>query len=181
MWETWVRSLGWEDALEKEWLPTPVFWPGDFLGLYSPWGHKESDTTQWLSLSLFKLKLIMKMKTRMAERRTVHFKKLPVARLAKFAKTIPVWRRKCIGVESMQAPCLVSCIFFFLTDSHCSANLRVLFWNESSTWTSARLCLRTCYSNGITQETWIRTKTELDTCVMQKWVMIQLLAAQCGS
>ena len=26
-------------------LPTPVFWPGKFPGLYSPWGHKESDTT----------------------------------------------------------------------------------------------------------------------------------------
>ena len=35
MWETWVRSLGWEDPLEKERerLPTPVFWPGEFPGL----------------------------------------------------------------------------------------------------------------------------------------------------
>ena len=41
MQETWVRSLGWEDPLEKR-LPTPVFWPGEFHGLYSPWGHKES-------------------------------------------------------------------------------------------------------------------------------------------
>ena len=32
-------------------LPTPVFWPGEFHGLYSPWGHKESDTTERLSLS----------------------------------------------------------------------------------------------------------------------------------
>ena len=28
--------------------PTPVFWPGEFHGLYNPWGHKESDTTEWL-------------------------------------------------------------------------------------------------------------------------------------
>ena len=21
-------------------LPTPIFWPGEFHGLYSPWGHK---------------------------------------------------------------------------------------------------------------------------------------------
>ena len=34
-------------------LPTPVSWPGEFHGLYSPWGHKESDTTELLSLSLF--------------------------------------------------------------------------------------------------------------------------------
>ena len=41
---------GWKDPLEKERLPTPVFWPGEFHGLYSPWGRKESDTTEWLSL-----------------------------------------------------------------------------------------------------------------------------------
>ena len=44
--ETWVRSLGWEDPLEKEWLPTPVFWPGEFHGLYSPWGRQELGTTE---------------------------------------------------------------------------------------------------------------------------------------
>ena len=36
---------------EGERLPTPVSWPGEFHGLYSPWGHKESDTTEQLSLS----------------------------------------------------------------------------------------------------------------------------------
>ena len=53
--ETWVRSLGWEDPLEKvrERLPTPVFLPGEFHGQrnpvgYSPWGRKESDTTERL-------------------------------------------------------------------------------------------------------------------------------------
>ena len=50
MWETWVRSLGWEDPLEK--LPTPVFWPEEFRGLYSLWGCKESDTTEWVSQSI---------------------------------------------------------------------------------------------------------------------------------
>ena len=33
MWETWVRSLGWEDPLEKETVTHPVFWPGEFLGV----------------------------------------------------------------------------------------------------------------------------------------------------
>ena len=27
-------------------LPTPVFWPGKFHGLYSSWGRKELDTTE---------------------------------------------------------------------------------------------------------------------------------------
>ena len=49
-------NLGSSPALGKipwrrERLPTPVFWPGEFHGLYSPWGCKESDTTEWLSLS----------------------------------------------------------------------------------------------------------------------------------
>ena len=49
MQETQIRSLGWEDALEKEMAATPVFLPGKSHGLrslvgYRPWGHKESDT-----------------------------------------------------------------------------------------------------------------------------------------
>ena len=48
--EAWVQSMGWEDPLEKGKLPTPVFWPGEFHGLYSPWGCKESDTTEQLTL-----------------------------------------------------------------------------------------------------------------------------------
>ena len=45
MQETQVQSLGWEDLLEKEWQPTPVFLPGKshgqrILAGYSPRGHK---------------------------------------------------------------------------------------------------------------------------------------------
>ena len=51
MQETWVQSLGWQDPLEKEMATTPVLLPGKFHGLrslvgYSPWGCKESDTTE---------------------------------------------------------------------------------------------------------------------------------------
>ena len=35
--ETWVRSLGWEDSLEKGMATHSVFWPGEFHELYSPW------------------------------------------------------------------------------------------------------------------------------------------------
>ena len=31
--------------LEKELLPSPMFWLGEFHGPYSPWGYKEADTT----------------------------------------------------------------------------------------------------------------------------------------
>ena len=30
----------------REQLPISVFWPGEFHGLYSPWGHKKSDVTE---------------------------------------------------------------------------------------------------------------------------------------
>ena len=41
----------------REWQPTPVFLLGEFHGQrslegYSPWGHKESDTTERLTFSL---------------------------------------------------------------------------------------------------------------------------------
>ena len=42
----WVGKIPWR----KERLPTPVFWPGEFHGLYSPWDLKESDSTERLSL-----------------------------------------------------------------------------------------------------------------------------------
>ena len=51
MWETWVWSLGWDNPFENGRLPTPVFSPREFHGLYSPWGHNELDTTEWLSVS----------------------------------------------------------------------------------------------------------------------------------
>ena len=48
--ETWVQSLGWEEPLEKELLPILLFWPGEFHGICSPWGCKESTMTERLSL-----------------------------------------------------------------------------------------------------------------------------------
>ena len=44
----------------EEWLSTPVYWPGEFHGQrslagYSPWGLKESDITEQLSLHFSKL------------------------------------------------------------------------------------------------------------------------------
>ena len=48
----WVGKTPWR----REWEPTPVSLPGEFHGQrslagYSPWGHKELDTTERLTLS----------------------------------------------------------------------------------------------------------------------------------
>ena len=45
-----IPSLG-RSSGERERLPTPAFWPGEFLELYSSWGLKELDMTEPLSLS----------------------------------------------------------------------------------------------------------------------------------
>ena len=45
--DSWVRRIPWR----RDRLPAPVSWPGEFHGLCSPWGPKESDTTEQLSFS----------------------------------------------------------------------------------------------------------------------------------
>ena len=58
MWETQVRSLGWENPLEKGMethssnLVRELHEQRSLLG-YSPWGCKESDISEQLTLSLF--------------------------------------------------------------------------------------------------------------------------------
>ena len=49
----WVGKIPWR----REWQPIPLFWPGEFHGqrLYSPWGCKEQDTAEQLTLSLFQV------------------------------------------------------------------------------------------------------------------------------
>ena len=53
MQEAWVQSLSREDPLEKEMaahsstLAWRISWGRSLVG-YSPWGHKELDTTEWL-------------------------------------------------------------------------------------------------------------------------------------
>ncbi|CAI9180043.1 unnamed protein product [Rangifer tarandus platyrhynchus] len=45
--DSWVRKIPWR----RKWQPTPVFLPGESHGPrslvgYSPWGRRESDTTE---------------------------------------------------------------------------------------------------------------------------------------
>ena len=53
MQKIWVQSMGWEDPLKKGKATCSSFqaWRIPWT-LYSPWGHKELDTTEQLSLSL---------------------------------------------------------------------------------------------------------------------------------
>ena len=53
----WVRKTPWR----REWLPTPVFLPGESHGPeepgagYSPWGRKELDRTERLKITYLSL------------------------------------------------------------------------------------------------------------------------------
>ena len=51
MWETWVRSLGWEDPLEKG-KGYQLQYFGLENSMDSPWGRKGSDMAEQLSLSM---------------------------------------------------------------------------------------------------------------------------------
>ena len=48
--ETWVRSLGWEDPLEKGMATHSSILAWRIPWTVYPWGHKEWDTTEQLSL-----------------------------------------------------------------------------------------------------------------------------------
>ena len=59
----WAAVYGAQSWTRRKWLSssssTPVFLPGEFhgqksLASYSPWGHREPDITEWLTLSLLK-------------------------------------------------------------------------------------------------------------------------------
>ena len=61
MWETWVRSLGWEGSLEEGMAThaSILAWriPRDRGACWgsSPWGSKELDMTEWLSTAYHRL------------------------------------------------------------------------------------------------------------------------------
>ena len=72
MQETWVESLGWEDPLEEGMATHSniLAWRipmnrGAWWATYSPWGHKESDTTERLSTAQGTLLSILSMITYM--------------------------------------------------------------------------------------------------------------------
>ena len=53
--DPWVGKIPWR----RERLPTPVILPGEFHGQrslvgYSPWGCKESDTTELINIQLLR-------------------------------------------------------------------------------------------------------------------------------
>ena len=55
--ETRVRSLGWEDPLEKEMAPGKSHGQRSLVG-YSPWGREESDTTERLHIHVHVQRLV---------------------------------------------------------------------------------------------------------------------------
>ena len=51
--DSWVGKIQWR----RDRLPTPVFWPGEFHELYSPWSRKE---LTWLNDFHFHIKLVQR-------------------------------------------------------------------------------------------------------------------------
>ena len=72
------KLLSWR----RERLPTPIFWPREFHGLYSPWGRKESDTTE----------------------RLFHFTKLPKGQVADRGEPLQRDGRDLLSEQGPQRP-----------------------------------------------------------------------------
>ena len=49
MWQTWVRSLGWEDPLKKGKATHSCILAWRIPWAVDPWGHRELDMTEQLS------------------------------------------------------------------------------------------------------------------------------------
>ena len=55
--ETPVQFLVGQIPWRRERLPIPLFWPGEFYELYSPWGRKESNN--WATFTLYLRDILM--------------------------------------------------------------------------------------------------------------------------
>ena len=53
-----ILGLGRSPGEGKDY-PLLVFWPGEFHGVYSPWGRKESDTTERLLPALAQVRRVV--------------------------------------------------------------------------------------------------------------------------
>ena len=60
--ETWVRFLGWEDSLERGTATHSSYSGLENYSNYSPWGCKESDVTEQVTLQYWQLIVIWKLR-----------------------------------------------------------------------------------------------------------------------
>ena len=94
----WVRKI----YLRREWHPTPVFLPGQFhgqrsLGGYSPWGHKELDMTEWLTLSLWASQVVKNPPANLGNIRDVGL-------IAGLGRSLKNWMATCFSILAWRIP-----------------------------------------------------------------------------
>ena len=93
-----------------KWEPTPVFLPGKSHGSWSlvgyhPWGHKESDTTEWLHFTSEELKS----RSEQAEKETAHLR--PYHWNSKKHKGK---KKKKISVQSLSRKEFCDCVWWWM-------------------------------------------------------------------
>ena len=129
--ETQVRSLGWEDLLEKEMAThcsIPAWWIPGTVG-YSPWGRKESDTTERL-----------------------HFMKRPLIKLLHLSNLLQMpHNHRIVNNEFMGN---FSCIFKRISLDDGSQLVTVNFW-----WSATELLIFKALVSKFCKTSW--TTTEL--------------------
>ena len=89
----WVGKIPWR----RKWLPTPIFLPGEFYGPRSlvgcsPWGHKESDMTEHLSMTVMTRELSSHMvcgqKTKMENRNNIITNSIKIKKMNHIKKSL---------------------------------------------------------------------------------------------
>ena len=93
MWETWVWSLGQKIPWRRH--PTPVPLPiGNSNGQstsvgYSPWGRRESDTTEWLQFPICEVRWLLK--HHLCNRHTPFWQWLRITEVSFCSLNSPLW------------------------------------------------------------------------------------------
>ena len=146
MWETWVRFVGREDPLEKEMATHSLFLPRKSLGRRSlagcsPWGRKESDTTELYHLQTLDLLHLQTLESKLPRGRSDNYKCLLILHICKLLKKSVTINYNlaslCINrLVQMVCCCLVakSCLTLLPPGSsvHGISQARTLEWVASS-------------------------------------------------
>ena len=108
MGETWFQSWVGKIPWRREWLPTPIFWPGEFHGQrslagYSPWDRKESDMNEQLSLHFTSLRLYDHMILILSFCNVLHHIDLHILNYICIPRINPTWPR-----------CLILFIYYWI-------------------------------------------------------------------
>ena len=163
--DSWVGKIPWR----RKWQPTPVFLPGEAHGWrnlagYSPWGHKDLNMTEQLTLSLFTCRILGS--TSDLQNWNLHFYQISrsLVSITKFEKQWLIPQKQCRWTHSDCPHYLPSCCCCSVVSSswepmechppgssvHGISQARILEWVAISFSNSASIRLLTVLCGQVT-------------------------------